>query len=298
MDGFINIYKERGYTSFDVVAKLRGILRQKKIGHTGTLDPNAEGVLLVCLGKATKLCDMLVEKSKAYRCVMLLGTTTDTEDTTGQVLEVKDVDVNEEEVWEAIMSFLGDYQQIPPMYSAIKVDGKKLYEYARKGVTIERAPRPVEIYEIEIENVDLPRVIFTVKCSKGTYIRSLCRDIGEKLGCGATMEKLVRTEVKEFTIAESLTLDQVEEARDNGTLSDHIYSMDLLLSELPKMHIKNDEGIIKLLSNGNPLKAEAFEEDEIIKDTNVRVYDAAGEFKALYAFNEEKGLYKPYKMFL
>lgn len=162
LDGFLNVYKEQGYTSFDVVAKLRGILKQKKIGHTGTLDPMAEGVLLVCLGQATKLSEMLIDKDKTYRCVMLLGKTTDTEDVTGKVLaETADIP-DEASVIEAVNSFIGTYGQIPPMYSAIKVNGKKLYEYARQGIEIERSPREVTIFEVKIENVSLPRVTFTI----------------------------------------------------------------------------------------------------------------------------------------
>ena len=166
----------------DAVAVLRGILKQKKIGHTGTLDPAAEGVLMVCLGNATKLCTFLEDKDKEYECRMLLGVTTDTEDTTGTVLEKKDVDCNEEEIVEAIKSFLGDIKQIPPMYSALKKDGKKLYELAREGKVIEREARDIKIFRIDIKEINIPYVTFTVHCSKGTYIRSLCRDIGEKLG--------------------------------------------------------------------------------------------------------------------
>lgn len=161
--GIINIYKEPGYTSHDVVAKLRGILKQKKIGHTGTLDPEAEGVLPVCLGKGTKLCDMLTDKRKTYRAVMLLGIETDTQDTTGTILQKRDTSgLNEKQVREAILSFIGHYEQIPPMYSALKVNGRKLYELAREGKEVERKARPVEIYGLEIEDVDLPRVTMRV----------------------------------------------------------------------------------------------------------------------------------------
>ena len=152
IDGFINIYKEQGFTSFDVVAKLRGILKQKKIGHTGTLDPMAEGVLLVCLGSATKMCDLLTEKNKTYTCSMLLGKTSDTEDVTGVMTDVTDVYPDEKTVRAAVMSFIGDYMQIPPMYSAIKVNGKKLYELARAGQVIEREPRLVTIHGITIQS--------------------------------------------------------------------------------------------------------------------------------------------------
>lgn len=295
IDGFINIYKEQGYTSFDVVAKLRGILKQKKIGHTGTLDPMAEGVLLVCLGSATKMCDLLTEKNKAYTCTMLLGKTSDTEDVTGVMTDVTDVYPDEKTVRAAVMSFVGDYMQIPPMYSAIKVNGKKLYELARAGQVIEREPRPVTIHGITIQSVELPRVTFDVSCSKGTYIRSLCRDIGEKLGCGAVMEKLVRTEVKGFTIEESLTLDEVEKARDDGTLMQHVLTTDKLMPDIPELHI-SAKGV-KLLANGNKLSADSFVENQIYMDTYVKVYDENGRFAALYEYSVEKRQYVPFKMF-
>ena len=194
----INVYKERGYTSHDVVAKLRGILKQKKIGHTGTLDPDAQGVLPVCLGKATKLCDMLTGEEKVYEAVLRLGIITDTQDMTGQVLKVREVQVTPEEAKEAVDSFVGDYDQIPPMYSARKVNGKKLYELAREGIEVERQARRVRIYEIVILECRLPLIRFTVRCSKGTYIRTLCQDIGEKLACGGCMESLRRTQVGRF----------------------------------------------------------------------------------------------------
>ena len=295
IDGFINIYKEQGYTSFDVVAKLRGILKQKKIGHTGTLDPMAEGVLLVCLGSATKMCDLLTEKNKTYTCTMLLGKTSDTEDVTGELTDVTDIYPDEQTVIETVMSFVGDYMQIPPMYSAIKVNGKKLYELARAGQVIERQPRPVTIHSIQILSTDLPRVTFDVSCSKGTYIRSLCRDIGEKLGCGAVMERLIRTEVKGFTIEESLTLDAVEKARDDGTLMQHVLTTDKLMPDIPELHISAKGE--KLLANGNKLSADSFVENQIYRDTYVKVYDENGRFEALYEYSDEKRQYVPFKMF-
>ena len=170
--GIINVYKEKGFTSHDVVAKLRGIVGQKKIGHTGTLDPDATGVLPVCLGKATKLCDLLTDKDKTYEAVMLLGMTTDTQDITGRILEEKSTEtLTADKVREVIESFIGDYDQIPPMYSALKVNGKKLYELAREGKVVERKARPVKILDIRIIEMDLPRVRMEVSCSKGTYIR-------------------------------------------------------------------------------------------------------------------------------
>ncbi len=183
--GVLNVYKGKGYTSHDVVAKLRGITGQKKIGHTGTLDPDATGVLPVCLGKATKLCDMLTDKDKTYEAVLLLGVSTDTQDAGGEVLGTSDTaGLGEKEVREAIQSFVGGYDQVPPMYSALKVGGKRLYELAREGKVVERKARPVDIYQIRVLKMDLPRVWMEVSCSKGTYIRTLCHDIGEKLGWG------------------------------------------------------------------------------------------------------------------
>ena len=183
VNGIINVYKEKGYTSFDVVAKLRGIFHQKKIGHTGTLDPDAQGVLPVCLGKATRVCDLLTDKDKVYKAVLLLGQETDTQDISGQVLNHAEVNVTEQAVYDAISQFIGRQKQVPPMYSALKVNGKKLYELAREGKVIERKARDIEVFDIKVESIDLPEVTMTVHCSKGTYIRTLCNDIGERLGC-------------------------------------------------------------------------------------------------------------------
>ena len=179
INGILNIYKEKGWTSHDVVARLRDIVGQKKIGHTGTLDPDAEGVLPVCLGRATKVCDLLTDKDKTYETVLLLGKTTDTQDITGTVLaEQQTAGITEEDVLACIRSFVGEYDQIPPMYSALKVGGKKLYELAREGKTVERKSRKVLIHDIRVEELCLPRVRMEVDCSKGTYIRTLCHDIG------------------------------------------------------------------------------------------------------------------------
>ena len=211
INGIVNIYKEKGYTSHDVVAVLRKVVGQKKIGHTGTLDPDATGVLPVCLGRATKVCELLTDHDKTYEALLLLGKTTDTQDISGEVLEERDPgDLTEEEVRSCIESFIGEYDQVPPMYSALKVNGKKLYELAREGKIVERAARRVQIFDIEILSIALPRVTMKVHCSKGTYIRTLCHDIGQKLGCGACMEKLTRTKVSRFEIKDSLTLAQIE----------------------------------------------------------------------------------------
>ncbi|MEY8355018.1 tRNA pseudouridine(55) synthase TruB [Lachnospiraceae bacterium 54-53] len=295
-DGIINVYKEKGFTSHDVVAKMRGILKQKKIGHTGTLDPMAEGVLPVCLGKATKLCDMLADKSKTYEAVLLLGRETDTQDTTGKVLAEYPVKADEEKVREAVLGFLGHYDQIPPMYSALKVDGKKLYELARAGKEVERKPRPVEILEIRVERISLPRVAMTVTCSKGTYIRTLCYDIGRKLGCGGCMESLIRTRVSGFCLKDSLTLSRIEELRDEGGLEDHILAVDKVFSDYPALVMKPD--FDKLVHNGNPFYRNQADGCCRPEDGPVRVYDSRKQFIGVYVPDREKNLLKPQKVFL
>ena len=220
MDGVINVYKEAGWTSFDVVAKMRGILKIRKIGHTGTLDPAATGVLPVCVGKGTKKVESFMADDKVYRAVMLLGVVTDSQDMTGSILMRSEVNSTEAEAAEAVRSFIGGYDQLPPMYSAKKVNGKKLVDLARKGLEVERKPRFVNIMNIDIDEIELPRVTMTVTCSKGTYIRTLCHDIGQKLGCGAAMESLVRTRVGRFRIEDAVTLEQLEKFRDEDRLEE------------------------------------------------------------------------------
>ena len=301
INGVINVYKEPGFTSHDVVAKLRGILKQKKIGHMGTLDPNAMGVLPVCLGKATKLCDILSEKDKTYNATLLLGLDTDTQDTSGEVISKADTDsimeLSEDKVFETIKSYIGDYDQIPPMFSAIKIGGEKLYNLARRGEVIERPARHCRIIDITVTKMELPRVDLHVTCSKGTYIRTLCHDIGKDLGVGGCMEKLVRTKVERFSVEDSITLKQIEEFRDNNTLEDYITPVDEMLGNYSKCMVS--KGAEKLVYNGNIFTSgntflKMNHEDVQI----VRVYTSEGEFIGLYKFNSEKQIYKPVKMFL
>ena len=191
MDGILNVYKEKGFTSHDVVAKLRGIFHQKKIGHTGTLDPDATGVLPVCLGKATKVCELLTDKDKTYHAIVQLGIVTDTQDTSGKILEEHEVEVTFEQIQKVASDFVGDLMQIPPMYSAIKVNGKKLYELARAGQEIKREPRKIQVFSLELGEYDEANHTFemNVHCGKGTYIRTICHDIGQALGCGGAMKE-------------------------------------------------------------------------------------------------------------
>lgn len=305
MDGIINIYKEKGFTSHDVVAKLRGILKQKKIGHTGTLDPDAEGVLPVCLGKATKLCDLLTDKDKCYETVLKLGLTTDTQDMTGQVLSQHEVQFDEAKIREVILSFEGEYDQIPPMYSALKVNGKKLYELAREGKEVERKPRRVVIHEINILSMDPEQgeVRMRVFCSKGTYIRTLCHDIGAELLCGGAMKDLLRTKVDRFLLEDSIKLSKVEalvkqdDPTSNEKIEDYIIPVDAMFPQYRIFYVNAENE--RFLYNGNELVLSAgrMEEENSTSDF-VKMYDSKGDFKALYQITENRKCIKPVKMFL
>lgn len=296
INGVINVYKEKGYTSHDVVARLRGILKQKKIGHTGTLDPQAEGVLPVCLGNGTKLCDMLTEKRKEYIAEFLFGVTTDTQDLTGTVLSRRQAELTCEEAECAVKSFLGEYDQIPPMYSACKVNGKRLYELAREGKEVERKARRVMIYELEILSMNLPEVKIRVVCSKGTYIRTLCHDIGEKLGCGAAMKTLLRTRVERFSLAEAKKLSEIEVLAKDKNLEQILVSVEEMFSQLPAIMVK--EAFQSMVQNGNPLFLRQIAGKTGWTDgEQVRVY-CGNKFYGIYAFQVMKGSFKPVKMFL
>ncbi len=295
-DGIINVYKEKGYTSFDVVAKMRGILGQKKVGHTGTLDPEAEGVLPVCAGKGTKLCDMLTDHDKTYRATLLLGIDTDTQDTTGTVLaKISTEGLSEEAVREAILSFIGNYDQIPPMYSALKVNGRKLCDLAREGIVVERKARPVTIYDIRIEEICLPEVVMTVSCSKGTYIRTLCHDIGEKLSVGGCMKTLLRTKVDRFLIEDSLTLAELQKRKDEGRLSEAVLPIETVFASYGEIRAAT-EGLDKLVRNGNPFRYT--EKEDVADKAAFRVYGREGQFIGVYEYSEEKRMFYPRKIFL
>lgn len=302
INGILNIYKEKGYTSHDVVARLRGIVGQKKIGHTGTLDPDAEGVLPVCLGRATKVCGMLTDKDKTYEAVLLLGKTTDTQDITGTVLDERSVEgVTEEKVLECIRSYIGEYDQTPPMYSALKVGGKKLYELAREGKTVERKSRKVIIHDIRIKEICLPRIRMEVDCSKGTYIRTLCHDIGESIRTGGCMESLLRTRVGRFDLKGSLRLSEVEEQTQSGRLSEILLPLDGVFSDLEQIILK--EKYVSLGYNGNPFLSKHVimqkEGCDALRDgEQFRVYDVRGRFIGIYRYEQKRGQFRLEKMFL
>ena len=251
-------------------------------------------MLPVALGKATRLVDMITDKEKTYEAVMRLGVVTDTQDMSGTVLsQVSELHVTEEELRTVTESFTGDYMQVPPMYSALKVNGKKLYELAREGKTVERKPRPVHFYEIEILDISFPLVRFRVTCSKGTYIRTLCHDIGEKLGCGAAMESLLRTKVGRFTLDDAITLAQTEEAVQEGTIESKILGIEEILAEYPRVCCTKEGD--RLLANGNPLVQALVDAQE--KNGWIRMCSSEGRFAGVYQWDEKRNRYFPVKMF-
>ena len=269
-DGIIIIDKPAGWTSMDVCAKLRGILREKRVGHAGTLDPMATGVLPVFAGRATKAVQFAENGQKEYRAVLKLGMVTDTQDTTGTVLETRPVTVGADEVRAALPRFTGALSQLPPMYSALKVNGQKLYDLARQGKTVERRPRTITIYELELLEQSAPDEFFLrVVCSKGTYIRTLCHDLGQALGCGGCMAALRRTMAAGFCIEEAVTLG---EAQERGTAL--LLPLDEYFRAYPRFTVQN-ETQEKRAYNGNAFYARD------IADGEYRVYDRAGNFLSL-----------------
>lgn len=297
MNGVINVYKEKGFTSFDVVAKLRGILKTKKIGHTGTLDPQAEGVLPVCIGTATGLCDMLTQKDKVYETVLLLGTKTDTQDITGTVLSVSNQIPETEKILDTIKQFITTYEQLPPMYSAIKVNGRRLYELAREGKEVKRTPRKVTIEQIQVNQISEKEVSMRVFCSKGTYIRTLCKDIGDRLGCGGCMKQLVRIKSGMFTIEESHRISEIETLVKEQRWNEILIPTDYFLP-YPAYTVRKEKE--KLLLNGNPLaKRDVLKREQTAQEVGkVRMYLPEGEFVGVYEWKPEKNRYDPVKMFL
>ena len=294
-NGLIAVWKESGYTSHDVVAKLRGILHQKKIGHTGTLDPQAEGVLAVGLGLGTKTFDLLPDHWKTYEAEVTFGVKTDTEDIWGTVLQTQEVLKTETEIREAICSFEGTYDQVPPMYSAKKIDGKKLYQLAREGKTVERKAVPVTLKDIKVLSVAGSKARFLVTCSAGTYIRTLCVDIGKTLGCDACMSSLTRVMAGGFSKEQALTLDQIKTLADSGQLEEKLISIDHALGHFPKV-VASDE-FEKQLKNGNSIRFESVTGlEKLGEQSRVRLY-LGDEFIGVYRADEADLLLKPVKIF-
>lgn len=253
MNGILNILKPTGMTSHDVVSSVRKILNTKKVGHAGTLDPNVAGVLVICVGKGTKFSEYLMNGSKEYICELILGQSTDTQDSYGKVVEKKDnVQVNYEEILNVLKDFEGEQLQTPPAYSAVKLNGKKLYEYARQNIIVEKPGKPVNIKEIKLLKFEEKRVLMKIKCSKGTYMRTLCNDIGARLGTLGYMGVLVRTEAKGLRIENSVTLEELKFKNDNNNLKECLIPVDEIY---PLEKISVDEIYYDRLTSGNEVYA-------------------------------------------
>ncbi len=283
MNGIIIINKPLGKTSHDMVSFMRRITRIKRIGHTGTLDPMAEGVLPICIGNATKAAELLSADNKSYIAELVLGMTTDTLDSEGEILSQCEVNCTREEIENVIASFTGEIEQIPPMFSAIKQDGKKLYELARQGIEVERKSRKVVIHKIDILETDLKNntVKISVDCSKGTYIRTLCEDIGLKLGVGAYMNTLLRTRSGIFTIDDALSVKEIEKLAEEGKIESALKSVDSVFSDMQSIHLNENQ--TKSVVNGVQMTWRGIDEGE-----SVRVYDNNGKFLCISQINGQK----------
>ena len=275
MDKIISILKPTGMTSNDVVGKARKILKMKKIGHTGALDPDAAGVLPICIGRATKVSELILNKEKSYLCELTLGASTDTYDSSGEILfkAPDDFEYTEEAIKKAFESQMGDIEQYPPKYSALKVNGKRMCDLVRSGREDEIVlkPRKVTIKKLEILSINNNKVRFYVECSKGTYIRSICYDIGEILGCGGHMSFLLRTSSGKFNLENSITLDELEKFVEEGTVEEHAFDIDYTLDSYPRIVLRDNA--VKYYSNGGIIESYRFDEKNYTdKDEYVRVY--------------------------
>lgn len=300
-EGVLPVHKPAGFTSHDVVAKLRRIVGMKRIGHTGTLDPQVTGVLPLCLGRATRFVEYIQELPKQYEAELTFGYSTDTEDWTGETLERLEpgsIKLSETEVRSALESFIGTIDQVPPMYSAVKVGGKKLYELAREGKEIERKARKVDIYEMETLALDLdadyPKVRFRVLCSKGTYIRTLCVDIGKALGYPAVMTQLVRSSTGSITLDRCFTLEQIEEMHRSGKLLSSLIPADQLVSQLSSVEVSAIAAKHAVQGKSLPIP------DGLLGSQSgelVKVYDPLGAFIGIFKVDRERGNLRPEKVF-
>lgn len=300
LEGILAVYKPAGFTSHDVVAKVRRILRMKRIGHTGTLDPQVTGVLPLCLGKATRVVEYMQELPKEYQATLRLGMASDTEDLTGQIIEqVDEVSITKEQLEEVLRSFHGIISQVPPMYSAVKVDGKRLYELAREGKTVERKSREVTIYEIEMTDIRLdgpyPELSFRVLCSKGTYIRTLCVDIGRMLGLPSVMVKLERTSSAGILAENCLSFEDIERYMEDGSLHSHLIPVDQAISHLPAHTVHEDKTSAALQGQRLSYKSVI---PEVVDEEPLRLYDSTGRFLGIFQRQKDTGAIAPVKVFL
>ncbi len=292
MDGIFNIYKSTGMTSHDVVAKMRKILQQRRVGHAGTLDPAASGVLPICVGLATRVAEYLSESGKAYQATIIFGVETDTYDAEGEITRTAPTDhLRREDIERALVQFRGRQMQVPPRYSAIKLQGQAAYKRTRAGEEVVLAPRPIEITRLEIVHWQNPQLILDVECSKGTYIRSLAYDLGRTLGCGAHLASLVRTRSGPFPLEESVTLEELARAGEQGTLAAYAQSADRALEQYPALHL-DDESATRV-KHGNLFAYEIPQKERSL----ARVYSPAGEFIAIAEWRPESGKWQPKKVF-
>ncbi len=296
MDGILNIDKPAGKTSFDIVAMVRRLTKERHVGHAGTLDPNATGVLPVCLGKSTRIVEFLMDTHKVYRAVIELGVSTDTFDAAGKVTSTSDVsNINKEMLEHALDSFRGAIQQTPPMYSALKHQGQPLYALAREGISIELKSRAVTIHRLDFVDWQSPLVTLEIECSKGTYIRSIANDLGGMLGCGAYLKNLERSRYGIFKVEDAMSPEQLEEAVRRGDWEKLLHSIDSVLEDLPSITV--DEAGEAAIKTGNPPKIET-ESDSNTEAKYCRAYSADGRFLAILIRDKEYSLWRPKKVFV
>ncbi len=295
MDGILNLNKPAGWTSHDVVAHVRRLTRIRRVGHAGTLDPMATGVLLVCLDRATRVVEYLMAGRKRYRATVCLGVSTDSHDADGQVTVTAPVTATRADVEAALARFRGAIEQVPPMVSAVKHQGRPLYKLARQGITVQRKARPVEIYALTITDWSLPNFSLEMTCSSGTYVRALARDLGQALGCGAHLTALTRLASGDFVLEQSIALERFAEAVDAGDWQRLVMPMDAGLQHMPACRLEEQD--VRFVRSGRPLPADSI---DVPVETLCRIYaagDSSGKLIALLKFDNDAQMWRPRKVF-
>ena len=299
MDGILSINKPTGITSHDVVAKARKLLKQRRVGHAGTLDPAASGVLPICVGQATRVAEYLSESGKAYQATIIFGMVTDTYDSEGSIVRTASTqDLTRSRIEAVLPTMLGEQMQIPPRYSAIKLQGQPAYKRARAGEDVAMEARPITIYQLAIidwQPSHPPTLTLAIECSKGTYIRSLAYDLGELAGCGAYLGGLVRTRSGPFRLSESITIEQLAQAAEQGTIESFLFPADKAIERYPALVL--DEETSERVKHGNAFRVEE-KPDTISEQGLARVYDDKGQFMAIAQWDEEHRMWQPTKVFL
>ncbi|MFC1865863.1 tRNA pseudouridine(55) synthase TruB [Chloroflexota bacterium] len=296
MNGILNINKPVGSTSFDIVSTVRKLIGERRVGHAGTLDPIASGVLPVCFGQGTRVIEFLQEASKVYWAHIELGTATDTYDASGKIIKQADYSsISKEQLEQALESFRGAILQTPPMFSAVKHNGQRLYNLARQGISVERKSRPATIHGLEITDFKPPFLTLEVECSRGTYIRSLAHDLGEMLGCGAHLFELVRLSYGPFDIGDAISLTQLEDAAINNLWQHYVYPMDSVLRHWPTTVVNEEQE--RLIINGSGIDV-ADSPVEVIDDNRCLAYNKEGDLLAILILNAGNGHWQPQKVFV